>query len=237
MGYPMGYIGQDIPPPPPAPGAPGAGAGGVVPGPVPGTFYVPTIGMLEVKDWTETVIYDTERLITPIAAGFTYTFFRNLAFPTGVRKLLRETNMITPQQLPSKWRAIVYGISFAVNPAETAVAGTFTTPDDVQRVMTNGYCEFRTGNQKTEKEGPIITWPSPFGLTGPIATTGPAAREWGWINNGVPSVGALPPMKIIVDLIDELTFFSTVQFESAVILDANVDLVCMLRCFLSKPVR
>lgn len=236
MSYPLGYLGQDAPPPPPA-AAPGRAQGGVIPGPLPGTLYVPGVGMLEVKDWTETVIYDTELITTPVAAGDRYTFFRNLSFPTGVRKIQRYTNMITPQQLPSKWRAIVYGMHFQILPEETAVAGVFTTVDDVQRIMSEAYCEFLTGNQKVEKEGPIIMWPCPYGLTGTFGTTGPAAREWGWINNGVAAIGAMPPSKIIVDLIDELTFFSTATFETALILDNDVLLQCVLRAFVSKPVR
>ena len=235
MTYPLGSLGQAPPPPPPG-AAPGAG---VVPGPLPGTIYVPGIGMQEIKDWTDTIVYDTENIVTPVPAGVTYRFFRNLNFPAPIAgpKQLRYTNMVSPQQLPNQWRAIVYGIHFAVVCEETGVAGVFTTPDDVQRIMTMGYAEFITGNQKIEKEGPLTTYPSPFGLTGVIATTGPAAREWSYINNGQAAVGALPPSKIIVDLINELTFFATVQFETAMVLDANTMLMCILRAFVSKPVR
>lgn len=221
------------------PGTGTPGPGGITPGPQPGQIVVPSVGLVEISDWTEGPIYDTELLVTPVGAGTTINFFRNLAFapPAGIKDV-RYTNMTTPSQLPSGWRAIVYQVGFRVLLNEVVIgAGAFTTPEDVQRVLTEGVAEFITGNQKVEKEGPLTLFPCPFGLAGPVAFATPALHEWSAINNGVAALSAVPPMNIVIDLTNELTFTAGVSFPGGLILDNNVFLQCVLMAWIRRPVR
>ncbi|MCK5641114.1 MAG: hypothetical protein KAJ19_09965, partial [Gammaproteobacteria bacterium] len=79
----------------------------LVQGPQPGTVWIEALQMwVDMKTWTQEPIYDTEIVVTPVAAGDEYIFFRNPAFPAGIRKDLRHTNMVSQQQLPSGWNAV-----------------------------------------------------------------------------------------------------------------------------------
>jgi len=213
------------------------GPGGIVPGPEAGQLWIPTIGWVDVKAWTQEPYYDTELITTPIAAGDEYIFFRNLSFPTGVRKDDRFTNMTMSSQLPSGWQAIVYHISFRVLQMETAVAGIFTTPEDVQRILSQGVARFIVADQKTEKRGPLEMWPCPFGMVGYVTRTGPAATTWSAVSNGLPSMASVPPNDIVINLVDELTFEARVVFRGAMNLDNDTYLQCLMLTWTSKQVR
>ncbi len=90
MGYNMGQ--------PPLP----EGASPMVAGPQPGMVWIETLQQwVDMKSWTQEPIYDTENITGPVTAGDEYIFFRDPAFPTGVRKDRRHTNMVSQQQLPS----------------------------------------------------------------------------------------------------------------------------------------
>lgn len=207
----------------------GAPGGAIVPGAEPGTIFVPGVGMQRITDWRVGIIYDMETLPIAIAAGQQFQFFRNLAI-AGVNKTLVQTNMVTPSQLPSGHRAIVYGIHVhcAFN----------TVHDDVKAVMNAGYFEFVTGNTKTEAQGPVWSFPSVYGLTGYADQDGLAVpREISTINNGIPSPSAVGKLEIPIDLINELTFQGTLTFFAATALTVAVNLYLVLRAYIQTPVR
>lgn len=215
-------------------------APGVTPGPEPGQLWINGVGYVDAKSWTQDILFDTEQLPagnTP--AGTTYNFFRSTAFQlTGVRKSVLDTNIVVAQQLPSGWQMYVYGMGYRVAQRENVVgAGIFTSPADVQRILAGGFGQFMTGNQKIEREGPLETWPCPVGLTGPIMRTGAAATTWSSINNGVASMGAMPPMDITINLSRELTFEGSVTFPIGITLDAACFLQLILFGYVAKPVR
>jgi len=190
------------------------------------------------KTWTQEPIYDTEVITTPVTAGDEYIFFRDPAFPTGVRKDLRHTNMVSQQQLPSGWNAIIYMMDIKVLSTETAVAsGLFTTPEDALRLYYQAVARFETGNQKVEKEAPAIFWPGPYGLTGNIERTGPAVTTFGTVNSGVPSLGAVTPLELTIELSNELTFEGRVRFPGGLQLDNDTFMQFTLHTYMSKPLR
>lgn len=203
--------------------------GAIVPGATPGTIFVPGVGMQRITDWRVGIIYDMEQLPLNIAAGQQFQFFRNLAI-AGVNKTRIQTNIVTPSQLPSGHRAIVYGVH--------VMCGLQTVHDDVKTVVSNGYFEFVTGDTKTEVQGPIWSLPSPFGLVGYASQDGLVApRELSTINNGVPSPASIGKLEIPIDLIDELTFQGTLTFFAAQVLNVVVNLYVILRCYIQTPVR
>lgn len=203
--------------------------GAIVPGAEPGTIFVPGVGMQRITDWRVGIIYDLEQLPLVIAAGQEFRFFRNLAI-AGVDKTLVQTNIVTPSQLPSGHRAIVYGIH--------VMCGLNTVHDDVKTIMSTGYFEFVTGNTKTEAQGPVWNFPSPFGLSGYVSQDGLAVpRELSTINNGIPSPSSIGKLEIPVDLINELTFQGTLRFYAAQALTAIADVYVILRAYIQTPVR
>lgn len=208
------------------------------PGSRPGQVYLPELDeWVDMKSWTQEPIYDTELITTPVGQGDEYIFFRNPAFPTGVRKDLRHTNVITQQQLPSGWYARIYLMSIQILFMETAVAGLFTTPEDALRLTYQGVGSFITGSQKTEKEAPLIFWPSPLGLTPNVTRTGAGMTSFGVVNSGIPSLGATIPMKLPIDLSQELTFEGRVRFPGGMTLDNNTMIMFTLHTYMSKPLR
>ena len=204
-------------------------AGGIMPGSEAGTIFVPGVGPLRITDWRQDLIYDMEVLPVAIAAGQQFVFFRNLAI-AGVPKTRLETNMVTPSQLPSGHRAIVYGIHFLPRPNSDI--------RDTQAVIANGYLEFVTGDTKREKMGPLWHFPSPYGITGHTAIDGAGAyTEIGHINNGVPSEAAQGKMAIPIDLTNEMTFQANLVFFNSVALGAVLNAYIYLRAYIQTPVR
>lgn len=219
----------------PVPNEPGPG--GIIPGPKAGQIYIPSQGWVQADSWTQEEIYDTELIVTPVTAGDEYVFFRNLTFPLGARKDERFTSMTMPSQLPSGWHAVVFHVGFRVLSMETAAAGVFTSPEDSQRILTQGVGSFIIGSQKTLKQAPLEMWPCPFGMNASIMRTGGAVTTWSAVNNGIPSIGATPPNDIVTNLYDELTFEARVVFRGAMLLDAQTFLQCVMRSWIAKPVR
>lgn len=203
--------------------------GAVVPGAEPGTIFIPGLGMQRITDWRVGIIYDLELLPLAIAAGQEFRFFRNLMI-AGVDKTLVQTNIVTPSQLPSGHRAIVYGIH--------VMCGLNTAHDDVKTIMSTGYFDFVTGNTKVEAQGPVWNFPSPFGLSGYVSQDGLAVpREVSTINNGIPSPSSIGKLEIPIDLINELTFIGTLRFYAAQVLTAITTVHVVLRAYIQTPVR
>jgi len=185
--------------------------------------------MQRITDWRVGIIYDVEQLPIAIAAGQEFNFYRNLAI-AGVPKTRLQTNIVTPSQLPSGHRAIVYGVHL--------MCGLNIVHDDVQTIMNSAYFEFVTGDQKTELQGPAWFFPSPFGLTGYVSQDGLAApRELSSINNGIPSPSAIGKLEIPIDLVGELTFQGTLRFYNAQVLNNITNFYVVMRAYIQSPVR
>ena len=227
----MSYLGQDpnqIPPPA------GMGAGGIVPGALPGQIKLPDGRVVEVRDWTWRPTWDTEVIAAATAAGSVVTFFRNLAWATGLRKNELYTNMTIPNQLPSGWFARCFGVHLWVVHNEFAGAGIWTTPEDMERIIQGAFVQFRTSSDKVEMEGTGPMFPSPWGSSGVMQFAGGALHEFSLLNNGI---GPVPPMVPHVDLVNEMIFEVRVVFPDGLALDNTAHLRVALRTYTAKPVR
>lgn len=201
----------------------------ITPGPQSGEIWVPGIRELQrVTDWTEGIIYDSMLLPATITAGQTISFFQSLMI-AGIPKTNSQSNMQTPSQLPSRWRMVVNGIH--IQPA------IGTPVDDILALFESGYFRFQTGGAKTEKEGPLWTFPSPYGITGIHSIDGHAApREVSMINNGVPSPAAMGLMQLPIDLADEQIFVGEMSWDALTTLTAAMMVWVILRGYIQKPV-
>lgn len=206
------------------------------PGPQPGMIWVDALNdYVDARSWTDTVLYDTENLVTPVAAGAITTYFRNLAI-AGVAKDMRMTNMTTPSQLPTGWYAKVWAVSVRVLERETALgSGLFTTPEDVKRILVEGVLQLMTGNLKTERFLPVLMNPSPYGMTGLAFRTGAAATLFSAVNNGVPASGAMYELTFPIELSNELVFQAFMTFPGGLQLDNNTQVMVELHCIQSTP--
>lgn len=231
MSYPYGF-GQE---PMPFPTQPGAA--GITPGPLPGQMKLPDGRVVEVRDWTWRPTFDTELIAAITPAGAVHTFFRNLAWATGLRKNELYTNMTIPNQLPNGWFGKVFGVHIYVLQNEVAGAGIWTTPEDVKRIVGGSFVQFRTSSDKVEMEGTGQMFPSPWGLTGVAEFAGAGLHEFSAVNNGVASIGALPAMIPVVDLVNEMVFEVRVTFPDGLALDNASHLQVALRTYTAKPVR
>lgn len=217
-----------------------AGSGSpIIPGALPGTGIIASTGeQVEMKSWNDDVIYDSEQIVTPFAAGNEMFFFRQTTFPAGARKDLRFTNMRTQSQLPSGWFMEVRLLSFRVLQMETVIGGgLFTTAEDVKRLLTEGVVTFRTGNQKIERQLPALMWQSPHGMQGLVTRTGAGWTTWSYVNNGVASPAAVIPLTYPIRLTNELTFEGSFQAPGGLILDNNTFVMMELHGVMSVPLR
>jgi hypothetical protein len=192
---------------------------------------------VDARSWSDEVIYDVENLVTPVAAGAQTTFFRNLAI-AGVNKDRRQTNMVTPNQLPTGWYAKVWGVSLRVLQREiVAGGGLFTTPEDVKRILVEGVLQLTTGNLKNERWLPALMNPSPYGMTGIAERTGAAATLFSAINNGVPAQSAFMELSFPIELSNEMTFQAVYTAPGGLVLDNNTQIMVELHCIQSVPLR
>lgn len=201
----------------------------ISPGPEAGTIIVPGQGIVKLTDWRQDNIYDCELLPATLTAGRTITFFRNMEI-AGVPKTPLETNIITPSQLPSGHKAVIYGMH--IQPALDATA------ENARTIIAGGYAEFITGETKRERQGPLWMWGSPYGLTGIKSNDGALAPyTFDSINNGVPSPASQIKMDIPLELTNELTFRATIQFPSGATLSTPTRVYFILRAYINTPVR
>lgn len=207
-------------------------------GPQPGMLWLEAEQRyVDARSWSDEVLYDSENLVTPVAAGAQTVFFRNLAI-AGVNKDRRHTNMTTPNQLPTGWYAKVWGVSLRVHEFETvAGGGLFTTPEDVKRILTEGVLELTTGNLKTERWLPALMNPSPYGMTGTAFRTGAAATLFSAINNGVPAQSAFMELTFPIELSNEMVFQGILTFPGGLVLDNNTMVIVELHAIQSVPLR
>lgn len=208
----------------------------IVPGPQPGMLLDKRTGeYLEAKQRSDRIFYDTEQIITPITAGVSYFFFRNLNFPAGNRKTSIFTNMVTQQQFPSGWHAMIWKVSFRALKMElTPGANDWTTAEDMVRVLEEGAMILRKANQRTEAEGRLDMFPSPDGLH--LFANGPVIPDISMVNNGVPSAAAVPALKYPIAIENMVTFEIEVEYPRGGTLDAFTYLLCELHTTLVQPI-
>ena len=67
--------------------------------------------------------------------------------------------------------------------------------------------------------------------------TGAAASTFGTVNNGVPSIAAVVPLELPIELSNELTFEGRIRFPGGLTLDLDTQIQFTLHTYMSKPLR
>lgn len=205
-------------------------------GPQPGMILDTRTGQwIQARSISSRIFYDTEQIVTPITAGVSYFFFRNLNFPAGARKTSVFTNMRTEQLFPSGWLPEIHKIGFRVLKLEEGVPAVFPTAEDMIRVLSEGAMTFTIGGQRIEAEGRLDMFPSGNGLN-LFANSAAPIVDLSMVNNGVPSLAAVPDLPYPIKIANQNTFEVEVEFARATTLDADVYLLCELHTTLIQPI-
>ncbi len=144
----------------------------------PGVFFNKLTGKkIHIVDWREDDKYDTVFLPPgPIQPGTSLYFFRDLQ-----GKNLIDTNFSAPRKLPAGEEMILNRIGVQI---PLAIGNVLMTPGDIKKVAENGYLAFRI-NRKDVAEGPLLRFPSGYGLSGSTNVDND-----GTLSIGVPSTAA-----------------------------------------------
>jgi hypothetical protein len=197
-------------------------------GAIPGTYII-NGELVDLGDWTETPIYDSEviPIATNIGAQQTIRFFSNLNFQlTNARKVKVQTSMTEPSRLPQHWRAIITNIHFGFQP------GTVNRVD-VENIMASTYLRFVTGDQRIERDGPMWTFPFKWGIAGPLAIVAGVATEVSEFQNGVVADNAVGK-KLPIYLPGNYPFYLEATFDLPFTTVGAVNLYAVLSAYLYK---
>ena len=145
----------------------------------PGKFLDTVSGeVLDISDYREDDKYDTVAIPAgPVAPNFSRIFF---AEQLGEKQLL-DTNIQQIRQLSSGEEMIVDRVGVVVN---SATGNILPTPSDIKKVVENAFVSF-TVNRLVLIEGPLIKFPTGYGLYGNTVETGQ-----GIVSIGTPSTAA-----------------------------------------------
>lgn len=178
----------------------------------PGRLYLDTPGgtkEVDVKNVREGVLLDTvEMLAAAVTSGAEYNFFRDI---TNKDKI--DTNVTTSRRLATgeKMKVTSIGVyipSFTGN-SQAAIL-------DQQRVYENGWLTLKI-NKQLIAEGPLVLFPSGYGLVGPGAVEGrltaPASPQaYGSISNGMPATKMQYKLKIPQEIYSEHDIDAKIKF-------------------------
>lgn len=144
----------------------------------PGKFLETGTGkVLDISDYREDDKYDTEILPAgAVAAGTQLTFFRDVA-----NKRRIDTNLTQQSRLSAGEEMIIDRVGVTVR---SATGNLLPPPADIKRVAEDAFISF-TVNQLLLVEGPLIKFPSGYGLSGNTVENGQ-----GIVSIGVPSTAA-----------------------------------------------
>jgi len=164
----------------------------------PGVFFNRLTGKkIHIVDWREDDKYDTIYLPPgPISPGTAKSFFRDLE-----GKELIDTNFSTPRRLPAGEEMILDRIGIQI---PMSFGNVLVPPEDIKRVAENGYLVFKI-NRKDVAEGPLLKFPSGYGLSGMTNLE----------NDGVLSVG-VPSTAAAAKLVREQSLTSDHEVEGVV---------------------
>ena len=169
----------------------------------PGEVYIPSLGKtFQQVELREDDVFDN--IVIPsgaIAAGTEFVFFRDLT-----NKNEQDTNIPTQKRIASGDEVAVFRIG--IHPRE-AIGTALPTFNDMRKVLGNGQLDVKF-NRRQISTGPMIKYPSGYGMGGYSDETGATA-----VTVGVPSVAAAPTLFVPQQLKDDDDLNCRLRFPDA----------------------
>ena len=168
----------------------------------PGEVYIPALGKtFQQIELREDDIYDTVLVTAASQSNTTYTFWRDIA-----NKELQDTNLPSTRRIQSGDEVAVFRIG--VHPRE-CVGNTLPVFADYRKIIGTAHLEVKF-NRRPITAGPVVKYPSGFGMGGYSDETGATA-----VAIGVPSVAAAPTLFVPQQLKDDDDLNATMKFFTA----------------------
>mgnify|MGYP001579592173 CR=1 FL=1 len=180
-----------------------AGSAIAVPGKNPGEVYIPALGksFRQVELREDDVIDSIETGTSTINAGTEYTVFRDID-----NKNEQHSNMGSSKRIASGDEVAVFRIGVHLREAQ---GNTLPVFNDYRKVLGNAILDLKF-NRRLITNGPLIKYPSGYGVGGFSDETGATA-----ISIGVPSSAAAPTLFVPQQLTDTDDLNGKIQFKDA----------------------
>jgi hypothetical protein len=171
----------------------------VVPGQRAGELFIPSLNQtIQLVEWREGDFYDTIQTSASPTAGVQYEFFRDLS-----NKNLQHTNFKKQRNIPSGTTLIMTRIGVMVN---QALGANLALDVEMLKILHAATLSFKI-NDRLITEGPLVVYPSGYGVTGSTTRT-----NTGVVTNGVPSVAAAPNLLVAQNVKESDDLTATVTF-------------------------
>jgi hypothetical protein len=194
-----------------------------------GQYRLPDGQVVNVRDVSEQIYYDSDLIPATPGTG-EYIFARNPTFSTGAVKVFgRDYNIPEWGRVPKDWYYTIINVGFF------ARAGIPSF--DLQALANFGYMRMITGSQKIEQDGLLILFPFGVGIGGSIAIANPVATEASALNIGSPASASILARKYDIDLPDQTTYETRLQFPGAAgaVFSAMIQVYFALRVIRYRP--
>lgn len=192
----------------------------------PGTIYIPGYGGIRLDQWLEDVVYDSVTIPNgAITAGTSYDFFSDIQNKNDL-----QTDMSEASKLPEGWEMLIMKMGLVIDPSMGATA---TDLEDIVRLISHSFIEFRTGNSKVRRRCPTWAWPIGMGL---YADTADGSQAIAGV--GMPSIAQAPNLLVPIRITSRLNFIATLEVSDAITISASSGFKVwfVLYGFVSQPV-
>lgn len=174
-----------------------------VPGKAPGEVYIPALGKsFKQVELREDDIYDTVEIASgSISAGTEAIFFRDLT-----NKNEQHTSLGASKRIQSGDEAAIFrvGVHF-----REAIGNTLPAFNDYRKLVGNAQLEVKF-NRRLITTGPVVKYPSGYGMGGFSDETGATA-----VSLGIPSAAAAPTLFVPQQLNDTDDLGGKLRFPDA----------------------
>ena len=180
-----------------------AGSNIAVPGKAPGEVFIPALGksFRQVELREDDVIDSIETGTGTINAGTEYVLFRDID-----NKNEQHTNLGSSKRIASGDEVAVFRIGVHLREAQGNTLPAFS---DYRKVVGNAVLDLKF-NRRLITNGPVIKYPSGYGMGGYSDETGATA-----VSIGVPSAAAAPTLFVPQQLTDTDDLNGKIQFKDA----------------------
>lgn len=173
----------------------------LTPGENPGEYFIPALGKtVKLVKWREDNFYDTVyQAAGAIAAGTELVLFRDIQ-----GKNIQHCNLTTSRRINAGSEMVMNRVGVSVN---QAIGNVVAVGSDTVKVCWAAACRFSLGRERIIQEGPLVTFPSGYGVVGSTTENNTA-----YLTSGVASAAAAPQLLVAQPIEDNDDLFSSISF-------------------------